>query len=232
MTKALIVATNVPKFENTNRATGLWLREATHFHQVMRANEIEVDYASPLSGYIPLDPTCLSGDNMDETDWQFYLDDNFRNTSLANSKSPANLNPGDYQVIYFAGGHGDLWDFPENKALAKLAQTIDEGGGIIAASCVGVVALLAMRTKEGHRFTAGRKLTTFTNDEEALNGLTSEVNFLPEDALRKSGATIVKRDPFEPNVVVDGNLITGQNPNSVTGVGEAVIKDLLKQSGK
>lgn len=228
MTKALIVATNIPKFDNVNRATGLWLREATHFDQVMQDNEIQVDYASPTGGYIPLDPLCLSGDNMDEIDWHFYLDNFFRNHHLAASLSPAEINPDDYQVIYFAGGHGAMWDFPENKPLAKTAQQIIANGGIVAANCVGTTALLAMRTKDGKRFTTNRKLTSFTNDEEALNGLTSEIKFLPEDELKKAGADFVKGKPFKANVVVDGHLITGQNPNSATAVGEAVIKNLLK----
>ncbi|MFD1125043.1 type 1 glutamine amidotransferase domain-containing protein [Lentilactobacillus raoultii] len=228
MTKALIVATNTPKFDNVNRATGLWLREATHFQQVMQDNEIEVAYASPKGGYIPLDPLCLSGDNMDQIDWTFYLNDEFRNHSLAASIAPDKINPEDYQVIYFAGGHGAMWDFPENKALAKIAEQVMGAGGIVSANCVGATVLLAMRTATGKRFTTGKKLTSFTNDEEALNGLTSEVKFLPEDELKKAGADFVKGDPFQPNVVVDGNLITGQNPNSATAVGEAVIKDLLK----
>lgn len=228
MTKALIVATNVPKFNNVNRATGLWLREATHFHKVMQDNEIDIDYVSPTGGYIPLDPLCLSGDSMDNIDWDFYLDNHFQNHYLATSLSPKEVTAEDYQVIYFAGGHGAMWDFPENKNLAKIAQQIIANNGIVSANCVGTTALLAMRTKDGKRFTAGKKLTSFSNDEEALNGLTSEVKFLPEDELKKAGANFIKGDPFKPNVVIDGNLITGQNPNSATAVGEAVIKDLLK----
>lgn len=228
MTKALIVATNTPKFNNVDRATGLWLHEATHFNQVMTDNEIDVDYMSPEGGCIPLDPLCLSADNMDQVDWDHYLNATFRDTHLANSLKPESVNPADYQVIYFAGGHGAMWDFPENKELAGIAEQIDQNGGIIAANCVGVTALLAMRKRDGNRFTSGRKLTSFTNDEEALNGLTSEVKFLPEDELRKTGAKFVKGDAFKPNVVVDDHLITGQNPNSATAVGEAVIKDLLK----
>ncbi|NRO59383.1 hypothetical protein IMAU30014_02021 [Lactobacillus helveticus] len=85
-----------------------------------------------------------------------------------------------------------------------------------------------MRKEDGTRFVHGRKLTAFTNDEEALNGLTNDVEFLLEDELDKADASFVKGTAFEPNVVVDDRLITGQNPNSATGVGEAIIKELLQ----
>ncbi|KRL64135.1 ThiJ PfpI domain-containing protein [Lentilactobacillus diolivorans DSM 14421] len=228
MTKALIVVTNHPKFGEMDRATGLWFHEAAHFDNVMKENEIDVDYVSPNGGYVPIDPLSLAPDDMDSIDWNFYLDDKTRNVHLANSLKPADVNPDDYQVIYYAGGHGAMYDFPENKDLAKIASSIYERGGVLSANCVGVSGLLAMRTTDGKRFVHGKKLTSFTNDEEALNGLTNDVAFLPEDELKKSGADFSKSDPFQPNVVTDGKLITGQNPNSATGVGEAVIKALLK----
>ncbi|WP_057824791.1 type 1 glutamine amidotransferase domain-containing protein [Lentilactobacillus sunkii] len=228
MTKALIVVTNTPTFKKIQRATGIWLREASHFNKVMADNGIDVDYASPDGGYVPIDPLSLGTDDMDATDWQYYLDDEFRNEHLAKSLKPADVDPKDYQVIYFVGGHGAMTDFPENTELAKIAQTIYENGGIVSANCVGVCGLLPMRSIDGQRFVHGRKVTGFTNDEEALNGLTNDVEFLVEDELTKSGASFVKGTAFEPNVVVDDRLITGQNPNSATGVGEAIIKELLQ----
>ncbi|MQM81663.1 type 1 glutamine amidotransferase domain-containing protein [Lactobacillus buchneri] len=228
MTKALMVVTNNPKFKKIQRATGIWLKEATHFNKVMADNGIDVDYVSPKGGYVPLDPLSLGTDDMDATDWEYYLDDTFRNHHLAQSLTPADVNPKDYQVIYFVGGHGTITDFPQNTELAGLAETIYANGGIVSANCVGVCGLLPMRTEDGKRFVHGRKLTAFTNDEEALNGLTNDVEFLLEDELDKAGANFVKGTAFEPNVVVDDRLITGQNPNSATGVGEAIIKELLQ----
>lgn len=228
MTKALMVGTNTPTFKKIQRATGIWLKEATHFNDVMTDNGIDVDYLSPNGGYIPIDPLSLGTDDMDAVDWKFYLDDEFRNQHLAKSLKPKDVNPKDYQVIYFISGHGAMTDFPENTELAQIAQTIYANNGIIAANCVGSCALLALRTKDGKRFVHGRKLTGFTDDEEALNGLTNDVEFLIEDELSKAGANFVKGTAFEPNVVVDDRLITGQNPNSATGVGDAIIKELLQ----
>lgn len=228
MTKALIVVTNNSKFKKLYKAIGIWLREVTHFNQVMQENGIDVDYASPEGGYVPIDPLSLAPEAMDQTDWQFYLDDPFRNTHLAQSLAPTDINPADYQVIYFAGGHGAMTDFPDNKDLASIASTIYNNTGIIAANCIGVSALLAIRSTDGKRFVNGRNLTSFTNDEEALNGLTNDVEFLPEDELKKAGAHFEKGEAFKSHVVVDDRLITGQNANSATDVGEAVIKALLK----
>lgn len=228
MTKALIVVTNNAKFDKLYKATGIWLREAAHFNKVMQENGIDVDYMSPKGGYVPIDPLSLAPDMMDQIDWQYYLDDEFRNTHLAKSLKPADIQPADYQVIYFVGGHGAMTDFPENKELASIASAIYNNDGIIAANCIGVSALLAIRTTDGKRFVNGRKLTSFTNDEEALNGLTNDVKFLPEDELKKSGANFEKGEAFKSHVVVDNRLITGQNADSATDVGEAVIKALLK----
>ena len=228
MTKALMAVTNNPKFKKIQRATGIWLKDATHFNKVMLDNGIDADYVSPQGGYVPIDPLSMGTDDMDMIDWEYYSDDVFRNQYLAASKKPSDINPNDYDVMYFVGGHGTMGDFPDNKNLAQLAETIYQNGGIVSANCVGVCGLLAMRSEDGQRFIHGRKLTGFTNDEEALNGLTNDVDFLLEDELAKAGAAFSKERPFESHVVVDDRLITGQNPNSAAGVGEAVIKELLQ----
>ena len=227
MTKALIVVTNTAKFPTINRATGLWLSEATHFHEVMAENKIEVDYVSPNGGFIPLDPGSLAPDSMDEVNWKYYTDVNFRNENLANSLKSADINPKDYDIIYFAGGHGVMWDFPDNEELGKIAQDIYNQGGIVSAVCHGVVGLLSMKDATGKNWISGKNLTGFTNEEEELNQLTGAVPFLTEEALKKAGANHTKTAAYTENVVTDGRLVTGQNPQSAHGVGEAVI-DLLK----
>ena len=227
MTKALIVVTNTAKFPTINRATGLWLSEATHFHEVMAENNIEVDYVSPNGGYVPLDPGSLAPDSMDETNWKYYTDINYRNEKLANSLKPADINSKDYDIIYFAGGHGVMWDFPDNEELGKISQDIYDQGGIVSAVCHGVVGLLSMKDAAGKNWISGKNLTGFTNEEEELNQLTDAVPFLTEEALKEAGANHSKAAAYTENVVTDGRLVTGQNPQSAHGVGEAVIA-LLK----
>lgn len=109
MTKALIVVTNTAQFGSLKRPTGVWLSEATHFHQVMADNGINVDYLSPRGGYVPLDPGSIAADAIDETSWHFYGDPEFRQRNLANSLRPDQVNPDDYDIVYYAGGHGTMW---------------------------------------------------------------------------------------------------------------------------
>ena len=224
MTKALIVVTNTARFDRLNKATGVWFSEATHFHDVMAAHDIAVDYVSPTGGYVPLDPGSLAESEMDELNWRYYGDRHYRQVNLANSLAPSQVNPADYALIYYAGGHGTMWDFPNSQAIAKIAETIYAQGGLITAVCHGVVGLLPIQNPDGSTFIAGKQLTGFTNEEEAINKLTTAVPFLAEDALKAADAAYHKTAAYTENVVVDGRLITGQNPQSAHGVGEAAVK--------
>mgnify|MGYP004469012561 CR=1 FL=1 len=218
MSRALIVVTNHARFDGTNRATGVWLAEATHFHDVMSQNGIAVDYVSPTGGFVPLDPESLAVSQMDALNWSYYGDDSYREKFLANSLAPEAIDPTAYDIIYFAGGHGVLWDLPHNQALGAIATKIAAQGGIVAAACHGVVGLLAMGD-----FVNGKQLTGFTNEEEAINQLTTTVPFLTEDALKEAGAVYTKAAAYTENVVVAGRLVTGQNPQSAHQVGVAVV---------
>ena len=229
MTKALIVVTSTAQFAGRKQATGVWLSEATHFHAVMREHGIDVDYVSPEGGYVPLDPGSILPDNLDDATWSFYSDDAYRQRYLANAMKPADVNAADYDLIYFAGGHGTMWDFPGNKALAAIAQQIYANGGLVTAVCHGVVGLLPLVNPDGTAFIKDRKLTGFTNEEEAINKLTDAVPFLAEDALRKTGSDYSKAAAYTEHVVADGRLITGQNPQSARGVALKAIAALAKK---
>jgi putative intracellular protease/amidase len=226
MTKVLVVLTNHEKFETINRATGVWLSEATHFSKVMQDHQIDIDYVSPTGGYVPVDPGSINSEELDPVDNEFYENSDFRNFALGNSLKPSDITAADYAAIYFAGGHGTVWDFPKAKALGQLAKQIYDNGGVISAVCHGVVGLLSIEDDKGNKFINNKNLTGFTNEEEAINQLTDDVPFLTEDALKKAGAHYTKKDAYTANVVVDGRLVTGQNPQSAKGVGEAVIKQL------
>lgn len=226
MTKVLVVLTNHQKFDTINRATGLWLSEATHFVNVMKNNNVGVDYVSPKGGYLPVDPGSMDSSQYDEINHRFYDDAEFRNRALGASLKPSEVQAANYDAIYFAGGHGTVWDFPNNTELGLIAKQIYDNGGIISAVCHGVVGLLSIEGDNG-KFINGKNLTGFTNEEEKINELTNDVPFLAEDALKDAGAHHNAAAPYTKNVVVDGRLITGQNPQSAQGVGEALI-DALK----
>lgn len=224
MTKALIVLTNVEKYSPSNRPTGLWLGELTHFYEHMDKAGVEVDFVSPLGGYVPLDPHSMSF--LNETDLHYYNNRDFVSKALANTKKPEEFNSSDYDLIYYTGGHGTMWDFPENAELAKIASDIYQNGGIISAVCHGVVGLLPIMDENGRALIAGKTVTGFTNEEEDMNGTTDIVPYLTEDVLKDKGANYEKEAAFSPVVRVDGRLMTGQNPQSAGLLGKTVVEAL------
>ena len=230
MKKVLLVVTNSEKFGTYDRATGLWLSEAAHFNNVMDDYGITVDYVSPSGGYVPIDPNSLTSDTFDEGCWKYYGDAHFRNDVLGQSKNPEEVNAEDYMAIYYAGGHGAIWDFPDNTTLGTIASTIAKNGGVVAAVCHGVVGLLAIRNDDGSYFIDRKKLTGFSNAEETLNGLEKKVPYLTEDALKNAGGIYSCGAPYTDYTVVDGNLITGENPQSAKSVGDEVV-NYLKAHG-
>lgn len=222
--KILIALTSVEKYPNLNRATGIWLGEAVHFVAAVQNAGFEVDYVSPLGGYTPIDPHSLA--LAEEIDWQWYHNRDFLNR-LGITATPAQLNPSDYAAIYYVGGHGVMWDFPQDTGLQQLARMIYEQGGIVASVCHGAVALLNIQLSNGSYLIEGKQVTGFSNLEEQQAQLDQYVPFMTEDALIARGAEFKKADqPWAPYAVEDQRLITGQNPASGAAVAELVIARL------
>lgn len=222
--KMLVVLTSVAKYPNLARATGLWLGEAVHFVRKVEAAGYQVDYVSPEGGYTPIDPHSLA--MAEEGDWQWYQDKAFMDRLGATLK-PSQVSPDDYAVIYFAGGHGVVWDFPDNTALQMLSRSIYERGGIVSSVCHGAVGLLNIALSDGSLLIKGKTVTGFSNAEEKLAELDQYVPYLTEDELVKRGAVYQKADePWAPFAVADGRLITGQNPASGGPVADLVLKAL------
>ncbi|KNX77724.1 peptidase C56 [Pseudomonas sp. 250J] len=221
--KLLVVLTNTAKYPTISRATGLWLGEAVHFVDKVQQAGFSVDYVSPAGGYVPIDPHSLRV--APELDWQWYNDKTFMNR-LGATLSPGQVKAEQYSGIYYTGGHGVMWDFPDNQPLQELARRIYESGGAVAAVCHGVVGLLNIKLSDNSLLLRGRKVTGFSNIEEKLAELVGEVPFLTENELGARGGQYEAVDPDTPFVVEDGSLITGQNPASTAGVAEAVIRYL------
>lgn len=222
--KILVVLTNVAKYPTLKRATGLWLGEAVHFVDKVQQAGFAVDYVSPLGGYVPIDPHSLQ--MAPELDWQWYDDKSFMNR-LGNSLSPAQVKAEQYAAIYYTGGHGVMWDFPDSPPLQDITRRIHEHGGVVAAVCHGVVGLLNIKLSDNSLLLKGRQVTGFSNIEEKLVELDAVVPFLTENELGARGGNYSKADdPWAPFVVQDLRLITGQNPASAGAVAEALIKQL------
>lgn len=222
--KMLVVLTNTAKYPKLKRATGLWLGEAVHFVAKVEKAGYEVDYVSPLGGYVPVDPHSLQ--LAPDLDWQWYDDKRFM-SRLGATLSPGQVKADEYSVIYYTGGHGVMYDFPDNQPLQELARRIYENKGIVAAVCHGVVGLLNIKLSDNSLLLKDRQITGFSNTEEKLAELDKEVPFLTENDLVARGGIYSKHDePWEPFVVGDDRLITGQNPASTGTLADNVLSRL------
>lgn len=224
--KVLIVVTSHGVMGQADEAdaqkTGYFLSEVTHPYYIFKDAGFSIDIASPKGGEPPMDPRShkLSDDDnrrFIETaaDWQ----------KMQNSLLLAEINADDYDAIVFAGGHGTMWDFPDNADIQRLSRDIYENDGVVAAVCHGPAALVNVKLASGDYLVSGRTVSTFTNLEERIMRLYSDMPFLLETVLKERGANIDKAwIPFMEQVSVTDNLVTGQNPNSARAMAEEVVK--------
>ena len=218
MTRVLIALTSHSELGDTGRKTGFYASEAAEPWGVFRAAGFDVDVVSVAGGEPPVD----GRDEEDAVQQEF-----FAAVDLEKTPTAADLNATDYDAIFYAGGHGTMWDFPGATDLAKLAATIYERGGVVAAVCHGPSALVELKLSDGSYLVDGKDVAGFTNAEEAAVGLTDVVPFLLADELTKRGAKHHPGPDFAPMVVTDGRLVTGQNPASAPSTAEAVTKLLV-----
>ncbi|AYF31284.1 type 1 glutamine amidotransferase domain-containing protein [Micromonospora tulbaghiae] len=215
MTRALIALTSHSELGRTGRSTGYYVGEAAEPWEVFRAAGYDVDLASVAGGEPPVD----GRDENDTTQNDFLA-----TAGVTDTPKAADVDPERYDVILFAGGHGTMWDFPDDPDLARIARSVYERGGVVAAVCHGPSALVNLTLTDGSRLIADKRVAGFTNSEEAAVGLTDEVPFLLADKLTEAGAQHVPAPDFTEHVVVDGRLVTGQNPQSARAVADAVVK--------
>lgn len=218
--KILFVVTSHSQLGDTGRKTGYFLSEVTHPWSVL-GEQYDIDVVSPKGGRPPVD-----GFNLDDPINRKFWDDPQWQDKMSATLIPSQVNPADYKAIFYAGGHGAMWDFPENKELASIAQAIYEAGGVVAAVCHGPAGLLPIKLSDGQFLVKGRNVTGFTDAEEQANGTAKVVPFLLQDALENEGANFEAMAPWSDHVVTDGNLITGQNPMSALDVGKAILSAL------
>lgn len=227
--KLLIVVTNVNIYASGHYPTGLWLSELTHIYQAAKEKGYDVTIASPAGGNVPVDPESLKFFTLDQVSKKYLNGNSFREL-LKNSKSLKEVENEDFDIVYLAGGHGTMYDFPDDKTLQKIISEQYEAGKIVAAICHGVGGLLNVKLSDGHYLINGKKITGYNWFEESLAGRKKEVPFNLEQALKDRGSDYRKAlIPMTSKVVVDGNLITGQNPFSSKQMAKVMMKELEKQ---
>lgn len=213
-TRILTVVTNVGHFDNPDHPTGLWLSELTHAWQVFDDNGFEQTLVSPAGGNVPLEPRSLKFPYVDKTA-KAWRADPAKMALLETTASPDQIDPGDFDAIYFTGGHAVMYDFPESQGLQAITRELYERGAIVSSVCHGYCGLLDTTLSDGSYLIAGKTMTGFSWREEILARVNKVVPYNAEARAKARGAQYEKATiPFVSYVVVDGNLVTGQNPGS------------------
>ncbi|MGO4280678.1 MULTISPECIES: DJ-1/PfpI family protein [Cupriavidus] len=223
--KILMVLTSHDQLGNTGRKTGFWLEELAAPYYAFKDAGAEIVLASPKGGQPPLDPKS------NEPDFQTELTHRFEADAAAKAQLAAtvrldSVSQADFDTVFYPGGHGPLWDLAEDKHSIALIQSFVAAGKPVALVCHAPGVLRHVVTPDGKPLVQGRKVTGFTNTEEAAVELTKVVPFLVEDELKAKGGLYSKGDDWAPYVVEDGLLITGQNPASSASAAAALLKRL------
>lgn len=223
--KVLMVLTSHDTLGNTGKKTGFWLEELAAPYYVFRDAGAEITLASPKGGQPPLDPK--SDEPTFETDLtRRFKADREAKAQLAETVRLDSVNQGDFDTVFYPGGHGPMWDLAEDGNSIKLLEAFIAAGKTIALVCHAPGVLHRVKNPDGTPFVNGRKVTGFTNSEEAAVGLTEVVPFLVEDELLDLGAVFSKVKDWGVHTVVDGRLITGQNPASSGDTAKALLAAL------
>ncbi len=221
MKKALIVLTSHATLGNTGKPTGWYLPEVSHIYFPLLEAGFEVDFASPKGGAAPMDPPS---DKREDPLNRRFMEDAALQAQVRRTLALEVVDPSAYGVIFFAGGHGTMWDFPANPALSRVAAAIYEAGGIVSAVCHGPAALVDIKLSNGRYLIEGKTVNGFTDKEEQLVGLTGVVPFLLESKLKERSATFKGGEPWSSTVVVSERVLTGQNPQSAKALAQALVQ--------
>ncbi|MBF2001641.1 MAG: type 1 glutamine amidotransferase domain-containing protein [Synechococcales cyanobacterium M58_A2018_015] len=219
----LVVLTSHNTLGETGQDTGFYLPEVSHPVDVFDRAGLTVEYVSPKGGKAPM----IGIDRADPLNAAF-LDNPAKMAQIENTLHPSQVNPSAYAAMFYAGGHGTMWDFPKTPDLDRIAAHIYEQGGVVGAVCHGPAGLVNIQLTNGDYLVAGKVVACFTNEEEVAVELADVVPFLLEDKLIERGATVAKAPNFQEKVIVSDRLVTGQNPASAAGVAEQMVM-LLKQ---
>jgi alkylhydroperoxidase/carboxymuconolactone decarboxylase family protein YurZ/putative intracellular protease/amidase len=220
--KVLFVVTSCDVKGNTGLPTGFNVAEVTHPLEKLEEKGVVVDIASIKGGKAPTDGF---EDLKDPVIARYLSDKDFRD-ALENTTKLDDANVEDYDAIFFAGGHGTMWDFPNSPAVLKVVPKFYESGKIVSAVCHGPAALVNVKLSDGSYLISGKEVAAFTNGEEEEVQSTNVVPFLLEDTIIKHGAKYKHAPNWNNNIAIDGRLITGQNPQSASSVGVALAQAL------
>ena len=223
--KVLMVLTSHDQLGNTGLKTGFWLEEFAAPYYVFKDAGAEVVLASPAGGQPPLDPKSELPDFQTEMTHRFNADPAAQH-ALATTVRLDTVSQQDFDTVFYPGGHGPLWDLAESPLSIALIESFQRAGKPIGFVCHAPGALRHVKAADGSPLIKGRRVTGFTNGEEAAVELTDVVPFLIEDEFQRLGGLYEKGPDWAPFVIEDGTLITGQNPASSEAVAKALVAQL------
>lgn len=220
--KVLFITTSHDALGNSGLKTGVWIEEVAAPYYTFKNAGFDIDIASIKGGKIPIDPAS------ELPEWDTKDTVRFRNDPIVmdhfnNSLKINELHSETYDQVYFPGGHGPMWDFMSNETLTNLLNEFIVQDKTIGALCHGVSVLVDAINSKGEHFVKGKEITSFSNSEEVAVSAQEIVPFLLETKLKELGGIYSKGDDFTPYIVVDGNLVTGQNPSSSTSAALKMI---------
>ncbi|MFB9057798.1 type 1 glutamine amidotransferase domain-containing protein [Mariniflexile ostreae] len=221
----LFVLTSHDILGNTGKKTGFWVEEFASPYYALLDKGATITLATPKGGAAPIDPSSDTPDAATEATKRFDNDVEAKKR-IANTKKLSDMNPDDFDAVFYPGGHGPLWDLANNAGSVALIEKFNSQDKPIAFVCHAPAALKDVKNADGTPLVKGKKVTGFTNSEEAAVGLTEVVPFLVEDMLRDNGGMYSKKEDWTAYALQDGNLITGQNPASSELVAEMLLKHL------
>lgn len=225
MKKVLFVLTSHEDLGNTGEKTGFWIEEFAAPYYLLKDKGIDITLASPKGGQPPIDPKSDQADAQTPATIRFKSDAETQKV-LAKTQKLSEVTQADYDTIFYPGGHGPLWDLAEDKDSIALIEDFIKNNKTVAAVCHAPAVFKHTKNTEGKSLVDGKKVTGFTNSEEAAVQLTDVVPFLVEDMLKENGGIYSKKADWESYAVEDGLLITGQNPASSELVAEILLKRL------
>jgi putative intracellular protease/amidase len=225
--KVLFVLTSHDELGDTGEKTGFWIEEFATPYYYMVDNDVEITIASPMGGQPPIDPKSALVDYATESTKRFNGDKETQ-AKLAKSVKLETVNEADYDAVFYPGGHGPLWDLAEDKHSIALIEAFYSNNKPVAAVCHAPGVFKNTKNADGSSLVNGKKVTGFTNTEEAAVQLTDVVPFLVENMLVENGGIYSKGPDWGPYAVEDGLLITGQNPSSSELVANLLLKKIMK----
>ncbi len=222
-TRILMIVTSNSRMGDSGKPTGLWAEEFAVPYYALTDAGAEVVIASPAGGPAPIDAASLKPKGENDPAVERYLADAATQARMAATQRAADVDAAEFDAVFFPGGHGTMWDLPNDAGVTRAVERAFAGGKLIASVCHGAAGLVTAKRADGQPVVQGKRVNAFTDAEEAAVGLTEVVPFLLESRLRELGGRFEGAANWQPFAIRDGQLITGQNPQSSALVAKALL---------